>query len=188
MKFLILICRQAVHVAHSVWAAGKASGEARFLLHSHLTCAIFLWFFCVSVSAAFLGDIALDEEDLRSFKVDRIIDLASRTVRSINRTSAGKEKKKMQIKTEFQSICSAITWSVVALGRLKKNSSTASLSQVICSKFSRDKKSAGERLPNIWRTLATSNAPGRTLSWAQLSLAFEKTAIAIVRPLGGIGA
>lgn len=41
------------------------------------------------VSAAFLGDIALDEEDLKSFKVDRIIDLAQRTVQIINHTDAG---------------------------------------------------------------------------------------------------
>ncbi|XP_057689015.1 bone morphogenetic protein 1a isoform X2 [Corythoichthys intestinalis] len=40
-------------------------------------------------AAAFLGDIALDEEDLRSFKVDRIIDLASRTVQTVNRTNSG---------------------------------------------------------------------------------------------------
>ncbi|XP_061672019.1 bone morphogenetic protein 1a [Syngnathoides biaculeatus] len=38
-------------------------------------------------AAAFLGDIALDEEDLRSFKVDRIIDLATRTVQTVNRTN-----------------------------------------------------------------------------------------------------
>ncbi|MEQ2298970.1 hypothetical protein AMECASPLE_010641, partial [Ameca splendens] len=37
-------------------------------------------------AAAFLGDIALDEEDLKSFKVDRIIDLAQRTVQTINHT------------------------------------------------------------------------------------------------------
>ncbi|KAM4579034.1 bone morphogenetic protein 1a isoform 1-T1 [Fundulus diaphanus] len=37
-------------------------------------------------AAAFLGDIALDEEDLKSFKVDRIIDLAQRTVQIINHT------------------------------------------------------------------------------------------------------
>lgn len=43
------------------------------------------------VSAAFLGDIALDEEDLRMFKVDRIIDLAQRTVKIINHTESGKK-------------------------------------------------------------------------------------------------
>lgn len=49
--------------------------------------------FCLSVSAAFLGDIALDEEDLRSFKVDRIIDLAQRTVQTVNHTDAGNTSK-----------------------------------------------------------------------------------------------
>ncbi|XP_077456618.1 bone morphogenetic protein 1a isoform X1 [Stigmatopora argus] len=44
-------------------------------------------------AVAFLGDIALDEEDLRSFKVDRIIDLASRTVQTVNRTNAGRRKR-----------------------------------------------------------------------------------------------
>ncbi|XP_019741112.1 bone morphogenetic protein 1a [Hippocampus comes] len=47
-------------------------------------------------AAAFLGDIALDEEDLRSFKVDRIIDLASRTVRSVNRTSTASTNQNSQ--------------------------------------------------------------------------------------------
>lgn len=45
---------------------------------------------CLCVSAAFLGDIALDEEDLRSFRVDRIIDLAQRTVQTVNHTDTGK--------------------------------------------------------------------------------------------------
>lgn len=40
-------------------------------------------------AAAFLGDIALDEEDLRSFRVDRIIDLAQRTVQTVNHTDTG---------------------------------------------------------------------------------------------------
>lgn len=40
-------------------------------------------------AAAFLGDIALDEEDLRSFRVDRIIDLAQRTVQTVNHTGTG---------------------------------------------------------------------------------------------------
>lgn len=48
-----------------------------------------MWVFFFSVSAAFLGDIALDEEDLRAFKVDRIIDVAQRTVHNINRTDPG---------------------------------------------------------------------------------------------------
>lgn len=41
------------------------------------------------LSAAFLGDIALDEEDLQMFKVDRIIDLAQRTIKIINHTESG---------------------------------------------------------------------------------------------------
>lgn len=47
-------------------------------------------FSVLSVSVAFLGDIALDEEDLRSFRVDRIIDLAQRTVQIVNHTDTGK--------------------------------------------------------------------------------------------------
>jgi predicted DNA-binding transcriptional regulator YafY len=35
---------------------------------------------------AFWGDIALDEEDMRMFKVDRIIDVAQRTVQTFNNT------------------------------------------------------------------------------------------------------
>lgn len=46
----------------------------------------------LSVSAAFLGDIALDEEDLRLFKVDRIIDLAQRTVLTVNHTDTGNNR------------------------------------------------------------------------------------------------
>lgn len=48
---------------------------------------------CFSVSAAFLGDIALDEEDLRLFKVDRIIDLAQRTVQIVNHTDTGNNNR-----------------------------------------------------------------------------------------------
>lgn len=48
---------------------------------------------CLSVSVAFLGDIALDEEDLRSFKVDRIIDLAQRTVQIVNHTDTGNNNR-----------------------------------------------------------------------------------------------
>ncbi|TKS78926.1 NSL complex subunit 3 [Collichthys lucidus] len=43
-------------------------------------------------AVAFLGDIALDEEDLRSFKVDRIIDLAQRTVHIVNHTDTGSQR------------------------------------------------------------------------------------------------
>lgn len=48
---------------------------------------------CLSVSVAFLGDIALDEEDMRSFKVDRVIDLAQRTVYTVNHTDSGNNKR-----------------------------------------------------------------------------------------------
>uniref|UniRef100_A0A7N8WU55 Metalloendopeptidase n=1 Tax=Mastacembelus armatus TaxID=205130 RepID=A0A7N8WU55_9TELE len=47
---------------------------------------------------AFLGDIALDEEDLRMFKVDRIIDLAQRTVQTINHTDTGKNDRNHSLK------------------------------------------------------------------------------------------
>lgn len=53
---------------------------------------------CLSVSVAFLGDIALDEEDLRSFKVDRIIDLAQRTVQIVNHTDTGNNNRKHYFK------------------------------------------------------------------------------------------
>ncbi|MBN3300558.1 bone morphogenetic protein 1a [Amia ocellicauda] len=38
-------------------------------------------------AAAFLGDIALDEEDLRMFKVDRIVDLTRHTIQKLNETT-----------------------------------------------------------------------------------------------------
>jgi len=38
---------------------------------------------------AYLGDIALDEEDMRMFKVDRIVDLAQRRVTILNHTDTG---------------------------------------------------------------------------------------------------
>lgn len=38
---------------------------------------------------AYLGDIALDEEDMKSFKVVRIVDLAHRTVQTFNHTDSG---------------------------------------------------------------------------------------------------
>ncbi|XP_050973618.1 bone morphogenetic protein 1a [Labeo rohita] len=40
-------------------------------------------------AVAYLGDIALDEEDMRMFKVDRIVNLAERTVTILNHTDAG---------------------------------------------------------------------------------------------------
>ncbi|XP_038845796.1 bone morphogenetic protein 1-like isoform X1 [Salvelinus namaycush] len=39
-------------------------------------------------AAAFLGDIALDEEDLRMFKVDRILDVIQRSIQTFNDTDA----------------------------------------------------------------------------------------------------
>lgn len=42
------------------------------------------------VAVAYLGDIALDEEDMRMFKVDRIVNLAQRTVTILNHTDTGK--------------------------------------------------------------------------------------------------
>lgn len=46
--------------------------------------------FFIFVSVAYLGDIALDEEDMRMFKVDRIVNLAERTVTILNHTNTGK--------------------------------------------------------------------------------------------------
>lgn len=69
----------------------EATGRCKLMLHivkmpyNRLTCAASV----LSISAAFLGDIALDEEDLRLFKVDRIIDLAQRTVQMVNHTDTG---------------------------------------------------------------------------------------------------
>ncbi|XP_036384495.1 bone morphogenetic protein 1-like isoform X1 [Megalops cyprinoides] len=40
-------------------------------------------------AAAFLGDIALDEEDLRLFRVDRVVDTAQRTIQTLNLTDPG---------------------------------------------------------------------------------------------------
>uniref|UniRef100_A0A669F2C2 Metalloendopeptidase n=1 Tax=Oreochromis niloticus TaxID=8128 RepID=A0A669F2C2_ORENI len=76
----------------------EATGQCKRMLHivgsphtySDMCCL------CVSLSAAFLGDIALDEEDLRSFKVDRIIDLAARTVQVVNRTNTGSNSQNRQ--------------------------------------------------------------------------------------------
>lgn len=50
------------------------------------------------LSAAFLGDIALDEEDLQMFKVDRIIDWAQRTIKIINHTESGKNVRSNKFK------------------------------------------------------------------------------------------
>lgn len=68
----------------------KCSRQLRLMLHIVKvlsdSCHLSLY-----VSAAFLGDIALDEEDLQMFKVDRIIDLVQRTVKIINHTESGKK-------------------------------------------------------------------------------------------------
>lgn len=83
--------------SYSVWAAGNARGNwvaqtdapyCWLASHSHL---------CLSVPAAFLGDIALDEEDLRSFKVDRIIDLAQRSVQVLNNTDTGNNHRERRL-------------------------------------------------------------------------------------------
>lgn len=78
----------------------EATGRRRLRLHivelpyiSSDMCHLSL-----SLSAAFLGDIALDEEDLRSFKVDRIIDLAQRTVHIVNHTDAGNDNTNQHYK------------------------------------------------------------------------------------------
>lgn len=42
------------------------------------------------IAVAYLGDIALDEEDMRMFKVDRIVDAVQKTVITFNRTDPGK--------------------------------------------------------------------------------------------------
>ncbi|KAM4576821.1 bone morphogenetic protein 1a isoform 1-T1 [Odontesthes bonariensis] len=47
-------------------------------------------------AVAFWGDIALDEEDMQSFKVDRIIDLSQRTVHTVNRTDTGSANRRYQ--------------------------------------------------------------------------------------------
>lgn len=78
--------------------AGSARGQLGLLRRmphnvespfSLLTCAVSLSLSVCLFAAAFLGDIALDEEDLRSFRVDRIIDLAQRTVQTVNHTDTG---------------------------------------------------------------------------------------------------
>ncbi|XP_026723360.1 bone morphogenetic protein 1-like, partial [Athene cunicularia] len=43
----------------------------------------------VPAAAAFLGDIALDEEDLRLFRVERVVDLARRTITRLPTNSSG---------------------------------------------------------------------------------------------------
>lgn len=53
------------------------------------------------VSVAYLGDIALDEEDMRMFKVDRIVNLAQRTVTILNHTDTGK----CVCTCEFECLC-----------------------------------------------------------------------------------
>lgn len=43
------------------------------------------------MAVAYLGDIALDEEDMRMFKVDRIVDAVQRTVINLNRTETAND-------------------------------------------------------------------------------------------------
>lgn len=97
----VCVCSQVLwlglHASYLVWVAGNARGN-----WAAQTGAPYCWdalqssdmcHLCFSVSAAFLGDIALDEEDLRSFKVDRIIDLAQRTVQTVNHTDTGNNNR-----------------------------------------------------------------------------------------------
>lgn len=51
------------------------------------------------IAVAYLGDIALDEEDMRMFKVDRIVDAVQKTVINLNHTDTGKGVK-MNLKLE----------------------------------------------------------------------------------------
>uniref|UniRef100_A0A493T5B5 Peptidase M12A domain-containing protein n=1 Tax=Anas platyrhynchos platyrhynchos TaxID=8840 RepID=A0A493T5B5_ANAPP len=63
-------------------AAGLArgsEGEARGAFLTYLTAP----------PTAFLGDIALDEEDLRLFQVERVVDLAHRTITRLPTNSSG---------------------------------------------------------------------------------------------------
>lgn len=81
-----------------VWAAGKAWGYRTVQTDaSYYAIALHIVWHVLSLSAAFLGDIALDEEDLRSFKVDRIIDLAARTVQVVNRTNTGNNNRQKDL-------------------------------------------------------------------------------------------
>lgn len=55
------------------------------------------FFFFLILSAVFWGDIALDEEDLRMFHIDRTIDLTQHTnIRQHSRQGHTSGKKKKQ--------------------------------------------------------------------------------------------
>jgi len=71
----------------------EATRRLRLMLHIvHLPSSLLTCTISVCVSVAFLGDIALDEEDMQMFKVDRIINLAQRTVQIINHTGNDDQK------------------------------------------------------------------------------------------------
>uniref|UniRef100_A0A8C0Y441 Metalloendopeptidase n=1 Tax=Cyprinus carpio carpio TaxID=630221 RepID=A0A8C0Y441_CYPCA len=55
-------------------------------------------------AVAYLGDIALDEEDMRMFKVDRIVNLAERTVTILNHTNTGKCVLNWQSETQEENL------------------------------------------------------------------------------------
>uniref|UniRef100_A0AAR2LKU6 Metalloendopeptidase n=1 Tax=Pygocentrus nattereri TaxID=42514 RepID=A0AAR2LKU6_PYGNA len=62
--------------------------------HSHTSCIKAGWLLqrvSLSFSVAYWGDIALDDEDMRMFKVDRIVDVVQRTVTNLNQTDTGTE-------------------------------------------------------------------------------------------------
>lgn len=63
---------------------------ALFALYMNVCCLEIKTVIFVLFSVAYLGDIALDEEDMRMFKVDRIVNLAQRTVTILNNTETGK--------------------------------------------------------------------------------------------------
>lgn len=76
----------------------EATWRLRLMLHIVCSRLTIMCHICLCVSVAFLGDIALDEEDLRSFKVDRIIDLAERSVQIVNHTDTGNDNRNLRFK------------------------------------------------------------------------------------------
>ncbi|XP_056319001.1 bone morphogenetic protein 1a [Danio aesculapii] len=54
-------------------------------------------------AVAYLGDIALDEEDMRMFTVDRIVNLAERTVTILNHTNTGLLSNETSVNTTASS-------------------------------------------------------------------------------------
>lgn len=67
-----------VRGAQPRWGLGSLSGGMRGGLTP-----------CPPLAAAFLGDIALDEEDLQLFQVDRVVDLARHTITRLPTNSSG---------------------------------------------------------------------------------------------------